>query len=44
MYLAYCEAGFVERRIGVVQLTLGKPRSRETSPPQVAGAALASAA
>ena len=25
MYLAYCEAGFVERRIGVVQMTLAKP-------------------
>jgi cyclopropane-fatty-acyl-phospholipid synthase len=26
MYLAYCEAGFAERRIGVVQMTLAKPR------------------
>ena len=29
MYLAYCEAGFVERRIGVVQMHLAKPRWRE---------------
>jgi cyclopropane-fatty-acyl-phospholipid synthase len=26
LYLAYCEAGFVEGRIGVVQMVLGKPR------------------
>jgi cyclopropane-fatty-acyl-phospholipid synthase len=26
LYLAYCEAGFVERRIGDVQLLLAKPR------------------
>jgi cyclopropane-fatty-acyl-phospholipid synthase len=26
MYLAYCEAGFAERRIGVVQMTLAKPQ------------------
>ena len=26
MYLAYCEAGFVERRIGVVQMHLAKPQ------------------
>ena len=26
MYLAYCEAGFTERRIGVVQMLLAKPR------------------
>ena len=25
MYLAYCEAGFAERRIGVVQMQLAKP-------------------
>jgi cyclopropane-fatty-acyl-phospholipid synthase len=25
MYLAYCEAGFAERRIGVTQMTLAKP-------------------
>jgi cyclopropane-fatty-acyl-phospholipid synthase len=29
MYLAYCEAGFAERRIGVVQMHLAKPRWRE---------------
>ena len=29
MYLAYCEAGFAERRIGVVQTHLAKPRWRE---------------
>jgi cyclopropane-fatty-acyl-phospholipid synthase len=28
MYLAYCEAGFIERRIGVVQMTLAKPEWR----------------
>ena len=28
LYLAYCEAGFDERRIGVVQMLLAKPRSR----------------
>ena len=28
MYLAYCEAGFQERRIGVVQLLIAKPRWR----------------
>ncbi len=26
MYLAYCEAGFTERRIGAVQMLLAKPR------------------
>ncbi len=29
MYLAYCEAGFAERRIGVVQMHLAKPAWRE---------------
>ncbi len=28
MYLAYCEAGFAERRIGVVQMHLAKPKAR----------------
>jgi cyclopropane-fatty-acyl-phospholipid synthase len=28
LYLAYCEAGFEEGRIGVVQMLLGKPRWR----------------
>jgi cyclopropane-fatty-acyl-phospholipid synthase len=30
MYLAYCEAGFAERRIRSVQMLLGKPRWRES--------------
>ncbi len=30
MYLAYCEAGFAERRIGVVQMLLAKPRYATT--------------
>ena len=29
MYLAYCEAGFAERRIGVVQMHLAKPAWRQ---------------
>jgi cyclopropane-fatty-acyl-phospholipid synthase len=29
MYLAYCEAGFAERRIGVVQMMLAKPGWRQ---------------
>jgi cyclopropane-fatty-acyl-phospholipid synthase len=32
LYLAYCEAGFAERRICDVQLVLTKPRCRITSP------------
>jgi cyclopropane-fatty-acyl-phospholipid synthase len=28
LYLAYCEAGFAERRIGNIQLLLAKPRGR----------------
>ncbi len=28
LYLAYCEAGFAERRIGDVQMLLAKPRAR----------------
>ena len=31
LYLAYCEAGFDERRIGVVQLLLAKPQWRAPS-------------
>jgi cyclopropane-fatty-acyl-phospholipid synthase len=31
MYLAYCEAGFTERRIGVVQMHLAKPHWRRYS-------------
>ena len=39
MYLAYCEAGFAERRIALVQAVLAKPRWRRdelglaTTPP-----------
>jgi cyclopropane-fatty-acyl-phospholipid synthase len=39
MYLAYCEAGFAERRIGVVQMHLAKPLWRQSPGlPKVAGA------
>ena len=31
LYLAYCEAGFAERRISDIQLVLTKPRSRLTT-------------
>ncbi len=40
-YLAYCEAGFEERRIGVVQLLLAKPRWRAESNPVSAAQAAA---
>ena len=30
LYLAYCEAGFAERRIGLVQTVLAKPGWRDT--------------
>jgi len=33
MYLAYCEAGFIERRIGVTQMALAKPGWREYANP-----------
>jgi cyclopropane-fatty-acyl-phospholipid synthase len=33
MYLAYCEAGFAERRIGVMQMTLAKPQWRRCAGP-----------
>ncbi len=33
MYLAYCEAGFAERRIGVMQMTLAKPGWRQPAGP-----------
>ena len=33
MYLAYCEAGFAERRIHSVQMLLGKPRWRGSAGP-----------
>ena len=42
MYLAYCEGGFAERRIGVVQAVLAKPawrgsvRAGVTAPPPIA--------
>ena len=43
LYLAYCEAGFAERRIGDVQLLLAKPAFRDepVAPllPQVSAAA-----
>jgi cyclopropane-fatty-acyl-phospholipid synthase len=39
MYLAYCEAGFAERRIGLVQTLLAKPRWQ--SAPTDRGVALA---
>jgi len=32
LYLAYCEAGFTERRIGLVQALCAKPLSRPASP------------
>jgi cyclopropane-fatty-acyl-phospholipid synthase len=35
MYLCYCEAGFVERRIGVAQMVLAKPRWAATPHPAV---------
>jgi len=39
MYLAYCEAGFAERRIGVVQMHLAKPQWRESTGLEKAGEA-----
>jgi cyclopropane-fatty-acyl-phospholipid synthase len=33
MYLAYCDAGFTERRIGVMQMTLAKPGWRKYADP-----------
>ncbi len=38
LYLCWCEAGFEERRIGNVQLVLGKPRWRGTVASRRAGA------
>jgi cyclopropane-fatty-acyl-phospholipid synthase len=32
MYLQYCEAGFMERRIGVSQFVFAKPDQRESTP------------
>jgi cyclopropane-fatty-acyl-phospholipid synthase len=46
LYLSFCEAGFTERRIGSVQIVLGKPRWRghlgtaeATAPPSLVSAA-----
>ena len=46
LYLSFCEAGFTERRIGNVQIVLGKPRWRgrlataeAPAPPSVVAAA-----
>ena len=36
-YLAYCEGGFRERSIGVVQMLLGKPGHRRAAMPQLPG-------
>ena len=38
LYLSCCEAGFAERRIGNVQIVLGKPRWRGTVASRRAGA------
>ena len=43
LYLAYCEAGFRERRIGDVQLLLAKPRWRGDIPAPAAAPAVAAA-
>jgi cyclopropane-fatty-acyl-phospholipid synthase len=39
LYLAYCEAGFAERRILDLQLLLAKPRWRATAPVAAANVA-----
>jgi cyclopropane-fatty-acyl-phospholipid synthase len=45
LYLAYCEAGFAERRIGLIQTVLAKPHWRpEATEPVAALAAVAVAA
>ena len=45
MYLCYCEAGFAEHRIGLVQAVLAKPRWRGVARPlETAGAGTMSAA
>jgi cyclopropane-fatty-acyl-phospholipid synthase len=36
LYLAYCEGGFAERRIGDVQILLGKPAFRPSRPERAA--------
>ena len=38
-YLAYCEAGFEERRIGLVQMVIAKPRAMAELGPAHCGAA-----
>jgi cyclopropane-fatty-acyl-phospholipid synthase len=40
LYLAYCEAGFAERRICDVQLVLAKPRWRSSAAPEARSVAL----
>jgi cyclopropane-fatty-acyl-phospholipid synthase len=40
LYLAYCEAGFAERRINDVQMLLAKPGHRATTPAHVAARSL----
>ncbi len=45
MYLCYCEAGFAEHRIGLVQAVLAKPRWRGAARPlETSGGAMAAAA
>jgi cyclopropane-fatty-acyl-phospholipid synthase len=45
MYLSYCEAGFAENRIGLVQMLLAKPRWRARSQPlEAPGEAMSAAA
>ena len=44
LYLAYCEAGFAERRINDVQLLLAKPRGVSRARPVAGGAAVTTAA
>jgi cyclopropane-fatty-acyl-phospholipid synthase len=41
LYLAWCEAGFLERRLGDVQLLLAKPAHRATRPSASRASALA---
>ena len=44
MYLAYCEAGFAERRIGLVQSVLAKPGWRGTVEPRAPATPLSAVA
>jgi cyclopropane-fatty-acyl-phospholipid synthase len=41
MYLAYCEAGFAERRISLIQTVLAKPRWRAAAAPSLPSVAAA---